>query len=574
MIFKIIIAYLILPLIAASLEKVGNADPISGVPASAKSLHLSVTTGTPGVWYPGTGAPFNSKSLFNYWTASDSSGQFPSAASENGTVYVSDDFGVTWSGRGASRAHTSIASDASGNRLAVTVNNEGVYLSSDRGTTWTLANITGASSYTWRVVASDHSGQHLTAISSNYGFIHFSHDYGATWTSTSSPCQYFQNTPSVAISHDGQYQYANLDWCSIRSTDFGATWTQMSTYARSIACNGNGQKVVSTSGWNGDRIMGSTDYGVTWTQFNHPTGSMASFLSVVMDTSGLNIVVGGLSVRAVIASADGGATWSYITPPGGDFATTWPQRMVGDAAAKHLLIAQELKTTVNPLVTASLPESVPTAKPTGHAPLGFDSSPNRTVKSFGSVKDAQFFLVPANVTSIKVTLYAASGANYTSPWSNQHQGIPGNGGMISSFVPVTPGEVLMVMVGSVGAVDQSGYYMEGGFNGGSNDEGSLGGDGGLNPTGGTPSQANYLQDSYAVPGGTRLQGPTCTNKNPGPLGQGCDAVMWNGTGGGGGYYGGAVGQSGGGGGSSFSLYPIVIEATGVNTGNGYAVLDF
>ena len=53
MIFKIIIAYLVLPLIAASLEKDGNADSNSGVPASAKSLHLSVTTGTPGVWYPG-----------------------------------------------------------------------------------------------------------------------------------------------------------------------------------------------------------------------------------------------------------------------------------------------------------------------------------------------------------------------------------------------------------------------------------------------------------------------------------------------------------------------------------------
>ena len=434
-------------------------------------------------------------------------------------MYVSDDYGVTWSGRGASRAHTSITSDASGNRLAVTVNNEGVYLSSDRGITWTLANITDASSYTWRVVASDHSGQHLTAVAVlnyNPAQIYNSHDFGATWTSTSSPCQYFQNTPSVAISHDGQYQYGFFDWCSIRSTDFGATWTQMSAYGRSIACSGNGQRVAATSGFNGEQIMGSTDYGATWTQFNHPTGSMASFLSVVMDTSGLNIVVGGLSVRAVIASADGGATWSYITPPGGDFANTWPQRMVGDAAAKHLLIAQELKTTVNPLVTAFLPESVPTAKPTGHAPLGFESSTNRTVKSFGSVKDAQFFLVPANVTSIKVTLYAASGSNYTSPWSNQHQGIPGNGGMISSFVPVTPGEVLMVMVGSVGAVDESGYYMEGGFNGGgdgngagggatdirrspytlmdrvliaggggggTSDEGGLGGDGGLNPTG-------------------------------------------------------------------------------------------
>ena len=72
-----------------------------------------------------------------------------------------------------------------------------------------------------------------------------------------------------------------------------------------------------------------------------------------------------------------------------------------------------------------------------------------------------------------------------------------------------------------------------------------------------------------------MQEPTCTDKNPGPLGQGCDAPMWYGSGGGGGYYGGAAGQTrGGGGGSSYSLYPIVIEATGVHTGDGYAELEY
>ncbi len=249
----------------------------------------------------------------------------------------------------------------------------------------------------------------------------------------------------------------------------------MSNYVGTIACNGNGERVVTTTSYN-DKIMGSTDYGVTWTQFNHPTGDWVAYSSIVMDTTGLNIVVGGFILKAVIASADGGATWSYITPKGGYFATTWPHRMVGDAAAKHLLIAQELKTTVNPLVTASLPESVPTAKPTGHAPLGYDSSANITVKHFASVKDAQFFLVPANVTSIKVTLFAGSGLNVTTNWSGQTSGLPGKGGMISSFVPVTPGEVLMVMVGSIGTVDEDGTYNGvGGFNGGGHGNGPGGG---------------------------------------------------------------------------------------------------
>ena len=95
-------------------------------------------------------------------------------------MYVSDDYGVTWSARGDSRAHTALASDASGNRLVVTVNNQGVYLSSDRGITWALANITDSSTFLWGEVTSDHSGQHLTAVGGPaefvYASIYSSHD--------------------------------------------------------------------------------------------------------------------------------------------------------------------------------------------------------------------------------------------------------------------------------------------------------------------------------------------------------------------------------------------------------------
>ena len=438
-------------------------------------------------------------------------------------MYVSDDYGVTWSARGASRAYTALTSDASGNRLAVTVNNEGVYLSSDRGITWTLANITDSSNFVWAEVTSDHSGQHLTAVGApaefGYASIYSSHDFGMTWAAATSTCYYstLYGLPDVSISHDGQYQYASFGWCGLRSTDYGATWTDMPSNSRLTACNGTGQSVVAIDN-SARSILSSTDYGVTWTYLDTSIANWMSFASIVMDTSGLNIVVGGYDPRAVIASADGGATWSYITPVGGSFATTFPLRMVADAAAKHLLIAQELKSTVNPLVTAFLPESVPTAKPTGAAPLGYDSSPaNLTVKTFAAVKDAQFFLVPADVTSVKVTLYGGGGGNYSSPWRTGPVGIPGKGGMISSFVPVTPGEVLMVMVGSTpGTGGPNGESPAGGFNGGgfgngagggatdirrspytladriliagagggSNiQEGSFGGDGGLNPTG-------------------------------------------------------------------------------------------
>ena len=226
-------------------------------------------------------------------------------------MYVSDDYGVTWSARGASRAHTALASDASGNRLAVTVNNEGVYLSSDRGITWTLANITDASYYMWAKVTTDHSGQHLSAIGVldySPARIHYSHDFGETWASTEANCYYYMYNPaSLTISQDGQYQYASFGWCSLRSTDYGATWTRMTAYTRKIACSGTGQGVVAVD-YDARTIMGSTDYGVTWVNFDTSIGNGMSYSSIVMDTSGLNIVVGSSDPRAVIASADGGAT--------------------------------------------------------------------------------------------------------------------------------------------------------------------------------------------------------------------------------------------------------------------------
>lgn len=77
---------------------------------------------------------------------------------------------------------------------------------------------------------------------------------------------------------------------------------------------------------------------------------------------------------------------------------------------------------------------------------------------FESVNDEQFFLVPDFVTSIKVTLYAGSGANSTR--SHIFAGNCGKGGIISSNLPVIPGELLMVMVGSTGK------GVKDGFNGG------------------------------------------------------------------------------------------------------------
>ena len=173
-------------------------------------------------------------------------------------------------------------------------------------------------------------------------------------------------------------------------------------WARTVACNGNGQRLVAVREqdiW----IMGSTDYGNTWTKFNHPMGSWVTYESVVVDTSGMNIVVGGWDLKAVIGSSDGGATWSYITPVGASF-NSWAHRLVGDESARYLLLAQELKMTMNPLVAAST--TAPSAKPTFSVTASPSNRPTTTPSRTPSA-------APSRVPSANLSAVPSAGPSAT-----------------------------------------------------------------------------------------------------------------------------------------------------------------
>lgn len=234
------------------------------------------------------------------------------------------------------------------------------------------------------------------------------------------------------------------------------------------------------------------------------------------------------------------------------------------------------------------PSPEPTQRPTGKPTAVPSFLPTTAIVSpftFSFTGTEQYFMVPVNVTSITVTLYGGSG------WegSNAH----GRGAMLSSVIPVIPGEVLLVMVGSaptktlykVGGFNGGGYGATGG-GGGATDirrfpyaletrvliagggggfgyyADSFGGDGGVEATNGRPGSENRFQDYYGRAGGDVLEDPTCAGipASPGPLGFGCDDdLVGSSGGGGGGYYGGGTGvyNGGGGGGSSYSLYSVI-----------------
>lgn len=157
-------------------------------------------------------------------------------------------------------------------------------------------------------------------------------------------------------------------------------------------------------------------------------------------------------------------------------------------------------TTAVPTASPSGPSRKPTAAPT--------RTPNPTVrpiKTFASpctlhyMGAGQVFTVPEGVSTLNVTLYGGSGGRGT---SYLHPGsFGGRGAMISSVIPVFPGEVFVVMVGSEGkrttTTGITSGYNGGGINTYKNNQRGGGG-------GGATDFSKYpysLQDRILVAGG-------------------------------------------------------------------------
>jgi hypothetical protein len=240
-------------------------------------------------------------------------------------------------------------------------------------------------------------------------------------------------------------------------------------------------------------------------------------------------------------------------------------------------------------------------------PAAAQSSRTRRFDFTGAV---QFFTVPAGVTLLRVDALGSRGTFFI-PFNP-----PGNGGRVQATLPVTPGEVLTVMVGSqgnalagtggfnggaVGAYGGGGasdlrrgstrLLVAGGGGGGGLDGGAGGNGGGLVGGSGTGTCGAGGGGGTQAAGGTGgAGGLAAPSGSPGVSGTGGNGGSAPGTiaggGGGGGYFGGGGGGAcgtvsggsggGGGGGSSFTdpSATSVVHTQGVNVGDGSVTFNW
>ncbi len=210
-----------------------------------------------------------------------SSGQYQTAVVTFGEIWLSADYGNNWAAvvtAPSGVAWASVSISASGQyQTAVIDSSSSIYVSNDYGVSWTPVN----GNHYWISVSVSDSGQYQTALQ-NGGFISRSSNFGVSWSFVGNN-QYWD---SVSVSSTGQYQTAlgnNAPNQINISTNFGSSWTTTNSpllYWTAVSISSSGQ--YQTAVVNGGQIYVSIDFGNTWTA----TASILNWSSVSVSASG------------------------------------------------------------------------------------------------------------------------------------------------------------------------------------------------------------------------------------------------------------------------------------------------
>jgi hypothetical protein len=259
----------------------------------------------------------------SFWgsVTSDSSGKYLAAGQyvnytsnpQQGLIYYSLDGGNSWNASNTPVGdYIWLTSDDSGQYKAA-CSAEQVFLSTDYGVTWTE----NANSPVCRSIASDASGQRLVAsqyATTASGNIAISTDGGASWTSSLGPsgtgvvaCDSFGVNMLYAVAYQGVYVSVNggLQWTSTPLSD--------STNWQTVAVSSTGNAMYAASSFSDpSSVYKSVDFGVSWTAISQLTGIYYS----AIDKSGMKLVVTGYN-GAYITEDGGSSAFTSLDAPSG-----------------------------------------------------------------------------------------------------------------------------------------------------------------------------------------------------------------------------------------------------------------
>jgi photosystem II stability/assembly factor-like uncharacterized protein len=232
-----------------------------------------------------------------YWLSVSISalGAYQSAVDEQGDIYISSDYGTTWS----------------------LVHNIGYSpnISNDFGSTWTNVFNVGSSNI---FVSVSLCGKHQTVLSCGDS-VYTSQNYGATWTRLNDENSDLYNsietfpTGGISLSFTGQYQCIACETIWI-STDYGQHWKDAfdgqyfndhNWEGISISSTGQIQSAIDSGGG----IYVSHDFGSTWTFVDSSNMVNKEWQSISISADAnfqTAIEIGG----AIYVSLDFGATWA------------------------------------------------------------------------------------------------------------------------------------------------------------------------------------------------------------------------------------------------------------------------
>lgn len=273
--------------------------------------------------------------------AMSSTGQYQAISVNGGNVFLSNNFGIknSWTliNGVTAESWSGVAISATGQyQTAVSLGSPGnIYISNNYGVTW--SNIIRGGSYTG--IAMSSKGQYQTATTKNQ-YILVSQNYGQNWNTDLNSS--IQNWSDIAMSATGQYQVATVNGGSIFLTTNGTAtsplWTDISNlsssnnlaqivgpqpwYWASIAMSANGQYIAADIC--GGNIYISADRGNTWSNSSlasTPTTQNLAWSGLAMSSTGQYITAQTASGGDIWVSETYGTTWQnqtkYSTDPSG-----------------------------------------------------------------------------------------------------------------------------------------------------------------------------------------------------------------------------------------------------------------